>query len=67
MQMQKESPARLDDDRLLTTPQESPLAADSVQTGRRVSHQTKVHDEGSEANDTPDGLTEIEEATRHAS
>lgn len=66
MQKPKESPARLDDDRLPTTPQESPLASDPVQTGRRVSDQTNVHDEGSDANDTPDGLTESEEAARHA-
>jgi hypothetical protein len=34
--------------------------------GRRVSHITNVHDAGSDANDTPDGLTESEEAVRHA-
>lgn len=34
--------------------------------GRQVSRQTNVHDEGSDANDTPDGLTESEEAVRQA-
>lgn len=67
MQNQKENPARLDDDRLPATPQESPLAADPIETGRRVSDRTNVHDEGSDANDTPDGLTESEEAARQAS
>lgn len=67
MQKHKENPAGLGDDRLATPPQESPLAADPVHTGRRVSDQTNVHDEGSDANDTPDGLTETEEAVRHAS
>jgi hypothetical protein len=32
----------------------------------RVSDRTNVHDAGSDANDTPDGLTESEEAVRAA-
>lgn len=32
----------------------------------RVSDRTNVHDEGSDANDTEDGLTESEEAVRQA-
>lgn len=66
MQKQKENPARLDDERLPALSQGSPPAADPIETGRRVSEQTNVHDAGSDANDTPDGLTEIEEAVRRA-
>ncbi len=33
---------------------------------RKVSDETNVHDAGSDANDTIDGLTEQEEAVRHA-
>lgn len=65
MQKQRENPALLEDERL-GTPSESPIAADPVQTGRRASELTNVHDEGSDANDTPDGLTESEEAVRKA-
>ena len=32
----------------------------------RVSSRTNIHDAGSDANDTPDGLSEQEEAVRHA-
>jgi hypothetical protein len=32
----------------------------------QVSLRTNIHDEGSDANDTEDGLTESEEAVRHA-
>lgn len=37
-----------------------------VNDRRRVSDQTNVHDAGSDANDTIDGLTEQEEAVRQA-
>lgn len=66
MQKQRENPALLEDERQVLTPTESPLASDPVQTGRRTSDRTNVHDEGSDANDTPDGLTESEEAVRKA-
>jgi len=66
MQKPRENPALLGDEREPQTPGQSPLDADPVQTGRRVSERTNVHDEGSDANDTPDGLTESEEAVRHA-
>lgn len=66
MQKPRENPAILEDERQLIAPNESPLAADPVSTGRRVSDQTNIHDEGSDANDTPDGLTESEEAVRQA-
>ena len=66
MQEPRENPALLDDEREMLTPSESPIEADPIATGRRVSDQTNVHDEGSDANDTADGLTESEEAVRHA-
>ncbi|HEV7257571.1 MAG TPA: hypothetical protein VGN82_07295 [Bosea sp. (in: a-proteobacteria)] len=66
MQKPRENPALLEDERKPLTPAESPLEADPIATGRRVSDRTNVHDEGSDANDTPDGLTEFEEAVRHA-
>jgi len=62
----RENPALLQDERKLTSPTESPLVADPVQTGQRASDRTNVHDEGSDANDTVDGLTESEEAVRQA-
>ncbi len=37
-----------------------------VAATQQVSNRTNVHDAGSDANDTPDGLTESEEAVRHA-
>jgi hypothetical protein len=40
--------------------------ANGVATAHQVSLRTNVHDEGSDANDTADGLTESEEAVRHA-
>lgn len=66
MKQPRENPALLEDEREPTVPRESPLAADPVQTGRRLSDRTNVHDEGSDANNTPDGLTESEEAVRQA-
>lgn len=59
-------PALLEDERTPLTPTESPIEADPIATGRRVGDRTNVHDEGSDANDTPDGLTESEEAVRLA-
>ena len=40
--------------------------AEGAAAAHQVSLRTNVHDEGSDANDTPDGLTESEEAVRHA-
>lgn len=40
--------------------------ADGAAASHQVSLRTNVHDEGSDANDTADGLTESEEAVRHA-
>ena len=62
----RENPALLEDERAPPTPTKSPIASDPVTTGRRVSDRTNIHDEGSDANDTPDGLTESEEAVRQA-
>ena len=39
---------------------------DTDPASHRVSDRTNVHDAGSDANDTPDGLTESEEAVRQA-
>lgn len=61
----RENPAFLDDERLQPA---SPLD-DSVPppvVGRRVSDETNIHDEGSDANDTEDGLFENQEAARQA-
>nr|WP_047573292.1 hypothetical protein [Methylobacterium sp. ZNC0032] len=66
MQNPRENPAMLEDERELIAPRESSLAADPISTGRRVSDQTDIHDEGSDANNTSDGLTESEEAVRQA-
>ncbi len=66
MQKPRENPTLLEDERRLVTPAECPLGSDSMQTGRRTSDRTNVHDEGSDANDTPDGLSEAEEAVRKA-
>lgn len=67
----RENPALLDE-RIETDPrrpedasvrpdQEAPIS-----DRRRASDETNVHDAGSDANDTLDGLTEQEEAVRHA-
>ncbi len=66
MQKPRENPALLGDERTPLTPTESPIDADPIATGRRVSDRTNIHDEGSDANETPDGLTESEEAVRQA-
>jgi hypothetical protein len=62
----RENPALLEDERLASPPLETRDSDDPVAVGRRVSDTTNVHDEGSDANDTEDGLTESEEAVRHA-
>ena len=62
----RENPALLEDERLVTPLTETPATEDPQAVGRRVSDTTNVHDEGSDANDTEDGLTESEEAVRHA-
>ena len=66
MQKPRENPALLEDERATLAPTESPIEADPATTGRRVSDRTNIHDEGSDANDTPGGLTESEEAVRQA-
>ncbi len=43
-----------------------PDAAGAEAPTGQVSRRTNIHDEGSDANDTADGLTEAEEAVRHA-
>jgi hypothetical protein len=60
----QENPAIRDDDRLPPAGTATPDAPPSESA--RVSDRTNVHDAGSQANDTPDGLTESEEAVRHA-
>ena len=40
--------------------------AEGAAAPHQVSLRTNVHDEGSDANDTADGLTESEEAVRHS-
>jgi hypothetical protein len=62
----RENPALLEDERLAAVPTEAGATDDPIAGGRRVSDTTNVHDAGSDANDTPDGLTETEEAVRHA-
>ncbi|WP_199084738.1 hypothetical protein [Bosea sp. ASV33] len=60
-----ENPARLEDVPTPIDASQSVLDADLAES-RRVSDRTNVHDAGSDANDTPDGLTESEEAVRQA-
>lgn len=47
------------------SPFEAGIGAEPADS-ERVSDRTNVHDAGSDANDTEDGLTESEEAVRHA-
>jgi len=61
----RENPALLEDERRQPNPIEAGIDADPSDT-RRTSERTNVHDAGSDANDTPDGLTESEEAVRRA-
>lgn len=60
-----ENPARLEDVPTPIHAGQSVLEAGPAES-RRVSDRTNVHDAGSDANDTPDGLTESEEAVRQA-
>ena len=66
----RENPALLDE-RIPDAPgrpDEAAVRPDdlAVARPRRASDETNIHDEGSDANDTPDGLTEQEEAVRQA-
>ena len=61
----RENPALLEDERRPANANQTAVDADPTQS-RRVSDSTNVHDAGSDANDTPDGLTESEEAVRQA-
>lgn len=60
MQKPRENPARLDDARLPS----DDVGADA--TIADPATQRRPHDEGSDANDTPDGLTPSEEAVRQS-
>lgn len=66
MNKPREQSDRPEDERETEQPNTSGIDADPVDVGSRVSDRTNVHDAGSDANDTPDGLTEQEEAVRHA-
>ncbi|RYE32948.1 MAG: hypothetical protein EOP23_10520 [Hyphomicrobiales bacterium] len=62
----RENPALLDDERgPALNANQTAVEADPAESSR-VSDRTNVHDAGSDANDTPDGLTESEEAVRQA-
>lgn len=61
----RENPALLEDERQPVDAGQAAVEADPIES-RRVSDLTNVHDAGSDANDTPDGLTETEEAVRQA-
>jgi hypothetical protein len=61
----QDNPARLDDERRPADAGQTAVEADPTES-RRVSDRTNIHDAGSDANDTPDGLTESEEAVRQA-
>ncbi|WP_420101182.1 hypothetical protein [Bosea sp. (in: a-proteobacteria)] len=57
--------AETGDDTASVSLYEAEITADMPDT-RRVSDLTNIHDAGSDANDTEDGLTESEEAVRQA-
>jgi hypothetical protein len=61
----RENPALLEDERLPVEPAVTGIDADPARS-RRVADRTNVHDAGSDANDTLDGLTESEEAVRQS-
>jgi hypothetical protein len=61
----REIPVPLNDDAEAPNAFEAGLEADPAHA-QRVSDRTNVHDAGSDANDTEDGLTESEEAVRQA-
>ena len=61
----RENPALLENERGPANTNQTAVEADPTES-HRVSDRTNVHDAGSDANDTPDGLTETEEAVRQA-
>lgn len=61
----RENPALLEDERRPANTNRTAVKADPAESPR-VSDRTNVHDAGSDANDSPDGLTEAEEAVRQA-
>jgi hypothetical protein len=61
----RENPALIADERRPASADQTAVEADPSES-QRVSDRTNVHDAGSDANDTPDGLTESEEAVRQA-
>ena len=61
----RDNPALLEDERIQASSTLDDSAPPPV-VGRRASDATNVHDAGSDANDTADGLTESEEAVRQA-
>lgn len=61
----RENPALLEDERKPANANQASVYADPTES-RRVADRTNIHDAGSDANDTPDGLTESEEAVRQA-
>jgi hypothetical protein len=65
MTKQRENPAVLDE-RITTNPAAEGIVTQPPDSSRRVGDRTNVHDAGSDANDTIDGLTESEEAVRQA-
>ena len=67
----RENPALLDEriENDPVRPEDASVRPDEdapISDRRRASDQTNVHDAGSDANDTADGLTEQEEAVRQA-
>jgi hypothetical protein len=62
----RENAALLDDESKPGNPAGSGIDSDPVDSGARVSDRTNIHDAGSDANETQDGLTEQEEAVRRA-
>jgi hypothetical protein len=65
MNKPRENPALLEDESKPAIPAAG-IDADPVDAGARVSDRTNIHDAGSDANETQDGLTEQEEAVRRA-
>lgn len=61
----RENPALLEDERKPANAGQTAAETDPSES-QRVSDRTNIHDAGSDANDTPDGLTEAEEAVRQA-
>lgn len=65
MSKPRENPALLEDERI-TGQLARPELENQVRDDEQGRERAKPHDEGSDANDTPDGLTESEEAVRQA-